>query len=214
MSIAPLTTDRPATSAAAEVTQRPVDRSAHPAGRDHPSTGPRPTGSMSVAALRAIAAGLARVQQPVPPEPGADGPRSVRLLSTVFYDVWLITWPDGTGLEPHDHGDTCSVMYVVDGEVHEDLAGSTAGSTGRTLRRSDSTTGGPFEVHGLRNGSGAEVTTLHVYSPPLMDVTFHGHDGGGDPVPLRSTPVVARPAVATSPETAPPRAPHLTLVDR
>ena len=165
----------------------PAGRSAHPSV--HPSSGPhipdgpdsdrqapdhrrgdriRPVGAVSFRALRAIAAGLARVEQPLPVDLAGDGPRSSRLIATAFYDVWLITWPDGSGLEPHDHGDVRSVLQVVDGEITEVYRDRRANlePASRVLGQGSVTLAEPTVVHSLRNRSGAEATTLHVYSPP------------------------------------------------
>src|SRR3954467_2015339 len=44
---------------------------------------------------------------------------SVHLLATDAYDVWLIGWPAGTGVEPHDHGESVGVFTVVQGALTE-----------------------------------------------------------------------------------------------
>ena len=179
---------------------RPVpDRTDHPS-TDRPSGRVRPVGSLSFRALRAIAAGLARVEQPLPAAAPGDGARSSRLIATAFYDVWLITWPAGAGLEPHDHGDVRSVLQIVDGELTETYSDRLTGgaSTVRTLGRGSVTLAEPTVVHGLANRSGADATSLHVYSPPLVDVTFFDLRPAGDLHAVRSTPVAGRPAHATS----------------
>jgi quercetin dioxygenase-like cupin family protein len=174
-------------------------RPAHPSADGTPAR-IRPVGSLSFRALRAIAAGLARVEQPLPLDGTGDGTRSSRLIATAFYDVWLITWPDGSGLEPHGHGDVRSVLQVVDGklvETYSDRAASVESAV-RTLERGSVTIAEPTVVHGLSNRSGADATTLHVYSPPLVDVTFFDLHPAGSYEAVRSTPVVGRPAQATS----------------
>ena len=201
-----------------------ADRSDHPSTdrhrTDHPSTDRasepvRPFGSLSFRALRAIAAGLARVEQPLPADTTGDGPRSSRLIATAFYDVWLITWPAGSGLEPHDHGDVRSVLQIVDGELTETYSDRLTGgeSTVRTLRRGSVTLAEPTVVHGLDNRSGTDATSLHVYSPPLVDVTFFDLHPSGDLHALRSTPVADRPAHATSDGAVLPGSAPLRLVE-
>lgn len=193
-------------------------RSAHPSGQSPAGADrSRPTGSISFKALRAIAAGLARVQQPVPLvglEGASEAPRSSRLLATAFYDVWLITWPDRSGLEPHDHGNVRSVLHIVEGELTEIFSDRVErlDPTVRILQRGSSTPAGPSVVHALTNRSGADATTLHVYSPPLVDVTFFDLHSAGDCEALRSTAVVERPAQASSEEMAPSGPATLTLV--
>ena len=197
------------------------DRAGHPSARPRTSfsgrSAPariRPVGSLSFRALRAIAAGLARVEQPLPADDTVDGARSARLIATAFYDVWLITWPDGSGLEPHDHGDVRSVLQVVDGEITEAYSDRHARveAAVRKLDRGSVTTAEPSVVHSLTNRSGAEATTLHVYSPPLVDVTFFDLHGTGDCEAVRSSPVSATPAHATSEGVVVPGPTRLTLL--
>ncbi len=132
---------------------------------------------------------MARVQSSVPIDAGTEQPRSIRLLATAFYDVWLVTWPADAGLEPHDHGDVRSVLHVVDGEVTEFYRDRAvrADPVARTLRRGVSVTSEPSIVHALANRSGRDATTLHVYSPPLVDVTSSDLSAG-DPYPTRHHP--------------------------
>ncbi len=150
------------------------DRSAHPSVLGPPwAERIRPTGSISFGALRAVAAGLARTQEPAPIGGAGDSPRSWRLAATAFYDAWLITWPAGSGLGPHDHGDVRSVLPVIDGELTEIFSDRVEcqDPTVRVLSSGSSTSAEPSEVHALINRSGADATSLHVYSPPLADVS-------------------------------------------
>ncbi len=190
-------------------------RAAHPAGADlidpHEA---RPISSLSFGALREIAAGLARTQEPLHFIGESDGPRSSRLLATAFYDVWLITWPAGSGLESHDHGVTRSVVHVVKGELEEVVSDRRNQSepTPRILREGSSTAAEATEVHSLANRSGADVTTLHVYSPPLSDVTFFDvHDGEAYEA-VRFAHVGGRSAQGSSSESTASSAPALRIV--
>lgn len=178
------------------------DRSAHPSVHS-PSAPNRPVGSLSFRALRTIAAGLSRVEQPLPEEDIGDGARSVRLIATAFYDVWKITWPDGSGLEPHDHGEVRSVIQVIDGEVIEVYSDASVREevAVRTLKRGTVTIAEPTLVHSLSNRSGREATTLHVYSPPLIDVTFFDLHQSSEPEPGRWNPVNGTPAQVTPADT-------------
>jgi quercetin dioxygenase-like cupin family protein len=127
-------------------------------------------------ALADIAAGLARIDRSVPEQAGsAPGtPRSIRLIGTEVYDVWLITWPSGTGMSHHDHGSSLSVLQVVSGilaEIH-----APAGEPGRTrlLETGCSAVTEPGQAHELWNPGPSEATSVHVYSPPLETVTYSG----------------------------------------
>jgi hypothetical protein len=83
---------------------------------------PTPMPPIPVAALSDIAAGLAHIERIVPLR-GEDThtPRSIRLIATPDYDVWLITWPPGSELGAHDHAGATSVIRLVQGSLVEDI---------------------------------------------------------------------------------------------
>jgi hypothetical protein len=124
--------------------------------------------------LVTIAAGwaLPASQDAVPPLP--PGERAYeKLVRCDDYDVWLIHWSRGSGLEPHDHGESAGAFYVVRGElveVHHERRGERraplpVGARGsRTFRVGD--------VHEVRNDGVATASSVHVYSPPLADMRF------------------------------------------
>jgi quercetin dioxygenase-like cupin family protein len=153
--------------------QRPPGSSALPSDQaPPPSSGPGPT--LSFEALTAIASGLAWAQEPLPGAADDPNARSTRLIATALYDVWLITWPKGSSIGPHDHGGARSILQVVQGELVETFADQPEQGPPRTrvLRRGDATYGEPPILHDLVNNSDAEATSLHVYSPPLSDFTL------------------------------------------
>jgi Cysteine dioxygenase type I len=128
---------------------------------------------VSLDALTDIAAGLACIDRSVPPTGSVDSPRSMRLIGTTAYDVWLISWPPGTGLSHHDHGRATSVLQVVSGSLVEIQVdpGSGPGKTG-LLRPGCASTLTPPGCHELWNADGVEATSVHVYSPPLEAVGY------------------------------------------
>lgn len=139
-----------------------------------PAPHERRTEPLSFGALRAVAAGVARSQGPLPLDQGDPGaPRSLQLLVTDHYDVWLVTWPPGSGRPFHGHGPVRSVLHVMDGELVEIFSddGDALASGSRLLRAGDSFCATASFVHDLANQSDAEATTLHVYSPPLLAMT-------------------------------------------
>jgi Cysteine dioxygenase type I len=172
----------------------------------HPAS--RPAGdTIPVEALADIVAGLARIDRSVPdlrhvewaspslvsPSPASpslvrQSPRSLRLLGTSAYDVWLITWPAGTGMANHDHGPSCSALQVVSGSLVESVP-SAGGVPGwlRPLGQGCATMLEPGRSHELWNAAGGETTSVHAYSPPLDTVTY------SDPVSV--TRSSARPAL-------------------
>jgi uncharacterized cupin superfamily protein len=131
------------------------------------------------------------------------------LLATASYGVWLITRPDGSAVEPHDHGGVRSVLHVIDGELVEMVADhmDRRRPSARILRAGDTVGAGPSFVHEVANRSGADATTLHVYSPPLAEISFFNlHlDSGGER--LRTTAVVEQVPQAISHDSTPVR-PH------
>ncbi len=134
------------------------------------ASGPgHPQASVPQSALADIAAGLARVPRNVPLSEGHDpgAPRSIRLIATDDYDVWLITWPPGSEIGEHDHGPADNVTQVVAGTLVE-----STGTTHRTLRPGSSSTTSPHTSHRMWNASTEDTTTVHVYSPPLSAITY------------------------------------------
>lgn len=123
-------------------------------------------------ALKDIAAGLARIDRAVPETGSSDTPRSVRLIGTPAYDVWLLTWPAGTGLSHHDHGRSTSVLQVVSGSLVEIQAGDSWAGRTRLLRPGCASTLAPPAFHELWNPDPTEATSVHVYSPPLESVGY------------------------------------------
>lgn len=121
-------------------------------------------------ALTQIVAGLASIPRVVTDETGglSTEPRSLRLIATDSYDVWLITWPPGSGIDEHDHGDSMSVLKVVSGCLID------TGETGEIVVGTDnSLVTPPGQRHRLHNPLPIEATTVHAYSPPLEAMTYY-----------------------------------------
>jgi mannose-6-phosphate isomerase-like protein (cupin superfamily) len=155
---------------------------------------------LSVEALEDIADGLAKIQRSVlPVSARIDEPRSLRLIATAAYDVWLVTWPPGSSMEAHHHGDSVGVMRVVSGRLVEQV-----GREVRSVSRDRSVVTDPHCTHRLWNPWTDECTTVHVYSPPLVTMTYWStlvarslHPSGAAIKP-RLRPVSDRPAEASS----------------
>lgn len=120
-------------------------------------------------ALTQIVDGLARSGRRVPSAGRpADQPRSLQLIATEAYDVWLITWPPGSVLEMHDHGTALGVMRIASGELLEWTA---AGAVHLGGERAHVTV--PGTAHRLVNPLSTETTSVHAYSPSLREMTYH-----------------------------------------
>ena len=156
---------------------------------------------LSLDALGDMAAGLATVERRVAllPEHDPSSPRSLRLIATDAYDVWLISWPAGSGLDEHDHATATGVLRLVHGLLVESV-----GDRRRQLRPGVSAVLPPYTAHRLSNPTTEEVTTIHVYTPPLAAVTYYRptaatslHPAGRDLV-SRTRRLAPRPAEAIS----------------
>jgi mannose-6-phosphate isomerase-like protein (cupin superfamily) len=125
--------------------------------------------------LATIAAGWARAVRHEDPPPIAVGERTYsRVLHCDDYDVWVIHWSAGSGLEPHDHAESSGAFQVVRGELleqhHDDHL---APMVRRRLGAGRARTFPVGHVHEVRNPGQSIATSVHVYSPPLTDMTFY-----------------------------------------
>jgi uncharacterized RmlC-like cupin family protein len=177
---------------------RPSGWSVHPSNAASSADGVRPV--LPFESLQSIAAGLALTQRAVPEDDANTATaRSTRLIATSLYDVWLITWPAGSTLGSHDHGGARSVLHVVEGELVETFTDQPTGAPHvRVLRSGDVACGGTSFCHGVANRSGADATSLHVYSPPLSDLTFSGSFADGESAQDRTIPVHEQSPQASS----------------
>lgn len=100
-------------------------------------------------------------------------------------EVWLIGWAPGQGLELHDHGDAHGSFVVAEGTLVEERTRRSGGGLRRTVANAgDALVFGPGDLHRIMNESDAPATSVHVYSPALTSMTYHGLGPDGVPVPL------------------------------
>jgi quercetin dioxygenase-like cupin family protein len=151
---------------------------------------------LSASALAGMAAGLVRTAETSGDRLPEDARHrtGMRLIATDRYDVWLLRWPPGTSVEPHDHGASIGVFAVVTGELLE--VRWTQG-----LRRSRLVV--PGEVVTIERGVVHDVVaptvpslSVHLYSPPLTTMSFY--DEFGQEAMRRSPVDDAAPALATA----------------
>ncbi len=101
---------------------------------------------------------------------------SVRLAATDAYEVWLLGWTTGQGVNLHDHGGSDAAFVVVGGALDE----ITLGRTGRRASRlavGDVGTVAAGAVHDVVNRATVEATGIHVYADPLRTMTYFDDDG-------------------------------------
>lgn len=153
--------------------------------------------SLATALLAEIADGFAAATDLWRPLVTSDLPqrRCERLLVDEHYEVWLLQWGAGHGVELHDHGSSAAAFTVVQGELID-----ISPMTDDTICRRTLTVGNrrllrPGAVHDVVNASSTPAVSVHVYSPPLTSMTYY------DPLtltPLRTEPVPFAPPVLDS----------------
>ncbi len=124
-----------------------------------------------------IATGLATAQdmwRPMAEHPGPER-HSARLLATDEYEAWLLGWLPGHRVDLHDHGNSAAAVVVVAGELVE-LRPLRSRSV-RTLTVAEPVTVPVGEVHDILNLGVGPATSIHVYSPPLTEMTFYDDSG-------------------------------------
>ena len=102
----------------------------------------------------------------------------LRLASHADYDTWLIGWAAHQGVDLHDHGGSSGALYVVEGELYE--------TSGRRdglgeLHEQQLVAGHRARVRPEPRPPSRELaaqvaTSIHVYSPPLVEMDFYTHD--------------------------------------
>jgi quercetin dioxygenase-like cupin family protein len=129
---------------------------------------------LSLASLADIADGLAVAHPSLPARLAhpANGRGSVQLLTTDVYDAWLLTWPPGSNVDPHDHGDSHGAFAVVAGEL-EEIRWRGRHRRIRRLRRGDVSTVPAGVVHDVIGAGSTLSVSVHAYSPPLREMRFY-----------------------------------------
>lgn len=97
------------------------------------------------------------------------------MLSNERFDVWLLRWPQGTSVDPHDHGSSVGGFAVVVGVLEEirwrdGVRSSHAVAPGQAVTVEQ---GAVHDVVGVTDGA----LSVHVYSPPLREMTFYDESG-------------------------------------
>jgi mannose-6-phosphate isomerase-like protein (cupin superfamily) len=105
----------------------------------------------------------------------ADCRQPVRLLSTERYEVWVIGWTSGQGVELHDHGASAGTFVVTSGTLTEVLPHS-GGPVERSLEAGRVRHVPVGAVHDVVNRAPEPATSIHVYSPPLTTMTYYEPD--------------------------------------
>jgi hypothetical protein len=126
-----------------------------------------------------------------------DGRSWARVAASDTFDAWLISWPTGGAVDLHDHGGSAGAIAVVEGELTE-VRPAKGGLTRRVLSVGAVHDVAPDAVHDVLNVGPGRALSVHVYSPPLTEMTFYDP---ADMRPLRVTlvyPPEASVPVATN----------------
>jgi len=152
-----------------------------------------PVEPLDPAVLADIACGIAEARDLWAPHAihEVDDRRPVRLLATDAYEVWVIGWTEGQGVDLHDHGGSIGVLVVTDGSLREHRPGQAAHDLAAgTVQHLPSGL-----VHEVFNPSAVPATSIHVYSPPLVAMGYY--EETGERTILLEHVVEERPAIDT-----------------
>jgi predicted metal-dependent enzyme (double-stranded beta helix superfamily) len=94
-------------------------------------------------------------------------------------EIWAIHWPQGQGLELHDHGGSVGALWVVEGSLEEHYVDPDQTLARRSIVSGGGAAFGPTYIHDVVNAEAAPATSLHAYSPPMASMTFYRAEGRG-----------------------------------
>ena len=95
-----------------------------------------------------------------------------RLIATDQYDAWLIRWPEGGAVTPHDHGGSAGAFAVVEGTLTE-VVFESDGEHRYRFGPGDARGVPARAVHDVVNELPGTATSVHVYSPPLASMSYY-----------------------------------------
>jgi hypothetical protein len=110
-------------------------------------------------------------------EPGLAGRRYDLLELTDELEIWAIHWPQGEGLELHDHGGSVGALWVLAGSLEEHYIRPDRTLARRSLVAGGGAAFGPTYIHDVVNVQAAPATSIHAYAPPMASMTFFRPDG-------------------------------------
>jgi quercetin dioxygenase-like cupin family protein len=120
--------------------------------------------------VRVLAGGAAVWCRDLPSHPTRR--TSFRLLATEECDVWLLRWPPGTGVTPHDHGGSSGAFTVVSGELTE-VRWDAALPYERFVSPGQVVSIEAGVVHDVLARGTSPALSIHAYSPPLSSMGFY-----------------------------------------
>jgi hypothetical protein len=94
-------------------------------------------------------------------------------------EIWAIHWPQGQGLELHDHGGSVGALWVIEGTLEEHYVRPERTIGCRSIVSGGGAAFGPHYVHDVVNAQAAPATSVHAYSPPMASMTFYRQEPHG-----------------------------------
>lgn len=88
-------------------------------------------------------------------------------------DVWILSWLDSQGTEPHDHGDSRAAFTVVQGALTEFRPSARGELVPHELAAGRTQTVAPGQIHDVLNRGASPAVSIHAYSPPLVRMTYY-----------------------------------------
>jgi hypothetical protein len=96
--------------------------------------------------------------------------RWVELDSSPYLQIWLLSWPAGTGTGWHDHGESAGAFLTVSGTLSEQSAHGHR-HIRRTLTDGQGRTFTPNHIHDVVNVGLETAFSVHLYTPRLTSMT-------------------------------------------
>lgn len=95
----------------------------------------------------------------------------VRISRSLDHDLWLLRWPPGTRVTPHDHGDSAGAFSVLHGELIE-LRWQASVPECRLVAPGETVSFERGVVHDVV-ATNRVAYSIHAYSPPLEVMSFY-----------------------------------------
>jgi hypothetical protein len=102
-----------------------------------------------------------------------------RLPAPDGVDVWILSWLDSQGTEPHDHGDSSAAFTIVQGTLTELRPGARGELVPQEFPAGRTQTVAPGQIHDVLNRGNEPAVSIHAYSPPLVRMTYYRQTVGG-----------------------------------
>jgi hypothetical protein len=104
--------------------------------------------------------------------------RWVELDSSPYLQIWLLSWPVGTGTGWHDHGESAGAFLAVSGTLGEQTAHGHR-HLRRTLAAGQGRAFAPNHIHNVFNVGLETAFSVHLYAPRLTSMTRYAVSPAG-----------------------------------